>query len=103
MQDKPTRGRAGQWSAWYTTPRWRAIRAKQLRDEPLCAYCLKENKYTEATVCDHLEPHRGDPIKFWAGPFQSLCQTHHSSDKQREEKGGTKRSTFTADGRVVWD
>lgn len=103
MQDKPRRGRAGQWSAWYTTPRWRAIRAKQLRDEPLCAYCLKEHRYIEATVCDHIEAHRGDPIKFWAGPFQSLCQTHHSSDKQREEKGGTKRSTFTPQGRVVWD
>jgi hypothetical protein len=29
-----------------------------------------------------------DPVKFWAGPFQSLCHTHHSATKQREEKRG---------------
>lgn len=80
------RGRAGQWSAWYTTPKWRALRARQLRAEPLCAYCMKAGKVTEATVCDHITPHRGDEVLFWSGPFQSLCQSCHSSDKQREER-----------------
>jgi 5-methylcytosine-specific restriction enzyme A len=27
-----------------------------------------------ATICDHVEPHRGDVNKFWLGPFMSLCK-----------------------------
>ena len=77
--------RAGKFSKWYTTPRWRSIRSQQLSAEPLCAYCVKAGRVTQATVCDHVEPHRGDELKFWGEPFQSLCQTCHSSTKQREE------------------
>jgi len=92
-----------QLRAWYTTARWRATRKQQLQREPLCAFCKAKGYVEVATVCDHIEPHRGDPVKFWRGPFQSLCQTCHSSDKQRIESGSIPRSTFTHDGRVVWD
>lgn len=84
------RGSAGKFSAWYTTPRWRALRARQLRLQPLCVFCQKAGRITEATVCDHVEPHRGDEARFWAGPFQSLCQSCHSSTKQRMEQGGRR-------------
>ena len=80
------RGRAGRYSDWYTTKRWRAIRSRQLKIEPLCRMCTSKGRVTEATVCDHIEPHRGDLVKFYAGPFQSLCQSCHSSDKQRMER-----------------
>jgi len=62
----------------YNTRRWKRIRARQLTKEPWCADCLKQNIYTLATDCDHIEPHRGDPVKFFKGPFQSLCHSHHS-------------------------
>ena len=74
---------------WYKTARWQRLRAAQLQAEPLCAMCLP--RITAATVCDHTDPHRGDEIKFWNGPFQSLCAPHHNGDKQRIEKGGTPR------------
>lgn len=74
--------------ALYKTTRWLALRDQQLRHEPLCAYCLKGGRVTPATVCDHVEMHDGDPAKFWAGPFQSLCAHHHNSDKQGEESRG---------------
>lgn len=72
----------------YGLARWRRIRDEQLRAEPLCRPCQVEGFVVEATVCDHVEPHRGDVEKFWAGPFQSLCRTCHNSAKQREERGG---------------
>lgn len=79
------------WRQWYKTARWARIRAAQLARDPLCAICLKAGRVTAATVCDHVEPHRGDPEKFWNGPFQSLCDEPpwrcHSSIKQREERG----------------
>jgi hypothetical protein len=36
-------------------------------------------------VRDHIERHGGDPVRFWHGPFQSLCAPCHSSEKQRQE------------------
>lgn len=84
------------WHGWYKLARWLRIRDKQLADEPLCRMCLAEGRVTPATVCDHVEPHRGDPIKFWAGPFQSLCGSHHSRDKQGEEQASLQQ-------RGVWD
>ena len=82
------RGRAGQYSQLYTTKRWRKLRAAQLVKQPLCEMCAEHSKVTEATVVDHKEPHRGDMVRFWAGPFQSTCKHCHDSHKQREENGG---------------
>ncbi|WP_199085455.1 HNH endonuclease [Bosea sp. ASV33] len=69
----------------YWTARWRAIAKDQLAREPLCATCLVEDRVTPATVCDHVEPHRGDVVAFWTNARQSLCTSCHSSAKQAEE------------------
>jgi 5-methylcytosine-specific restriction enzyme A len=69
------------------TARWQALRAHQLRAEPLCRMCLADGRPVAATICDHIEPHGGDLYKFWHGPFQSLCKPHHDREKQREERG----------------
>lgn len=75
----------------YYTARWRRLRRQQLASSPLCVYCLEDEIVTEATVCDHVDPHKGDPEKFWLGPFQSLCKRCHDSRKQREELGQAQR------------
>jgi len=79
-----------EWRRWYKTARWQKRRAAQLASEPLCAICLAAGRVTAATVADHIEPHRGDPVKFWEGALQSLCDEApwrcHSSVKQREER-----------------
>lgn len=82
------RARAGlyDWRALYKTARWQAVRSRQLRDHPLCVMCERAGALTAATVCDHVERHRGDPERFFAGPFQSLCKPHHDRDKQRAER-----------------
>lgn len=73
------------WRRWYKTARWQRTRDAQLIAEPLCRMCKDKGTLTPATVCDHVERHNGNPTLFWFGPFQSLCATCHSSDKQREE------------------
>ena len=85
------------WRRLYGTARWQRLRAEQLAREPLCRMCAEAGRVTAATVCDHVDPHRGDEAKFWAGPFQSLCDAApwrcHSRAKQREERrpgGGLK-------------
>lgn len=52
--------------------------------------CKGEGFIRAATVADHVQEHKGDPILFWdPDNLQSLCKRHHDSDKQSFEKGGT--------------
>ena len=68
----------------YKTAAWRRRRLHQLSKEPLCWMCSAQGVVTPASTVDHVTPHRGDPAAF-LGPVRSLCSTHHSSTKQREE------------------
>ena len=103
--------RDGGWRTSKTTTgergynyRWQKARLAHLRDNPLCVMCKEQdNRVAVATVVDHKIPHRGDMVLFWDETnWQSLCASHHSSDKQREEKSGTQRTRFDADGKVIW-
>lgn len=76
------------WRTWYWTAQWRKLAKQQLAAHPTCRMCEGQGKITPATVCDHVTPHRGDPEKFWSGPFQSLCKPCHDSAKQSEEARG---------------
>src|SRR3989304_544110 len=62
----------------YNTRRWKMIRRLQLSQHPWCEGCLRANIYTPATDVDHIEPHRGDPARFYTGKLQSLCVPCHS-------------------------
>jgi len=77
----------------YRTERWKKLAKAQVTDEPLCRMCLAEGVVKTAKVCDHIEPHRGDEVKFWSGPFQSLCWRHHLvkvNHEQYERRTGKK-------------
>lgn len=66
--------------------KWRAFRLAFLASNPLCVYCLKDNRITPATVVDHIIPHKGDKVIFWQhGNHQALCKQCHDSTKKREE------------------
>ena len=82
----------------YKTKRWGAMRADQLRREPLCRACLAEGKVEAATECDHIVPHKGDRNLFFdAKNLQSLCKKCHSI-KTAAEDGGFGRRIFQNDG-----
>lgn len=38
--------------------RWQKASKAFLQSHPLCAECLKQGRYTKATVVDHIVPHR---------------------------------------------
>ena len=66
--------------------KWQKARAQFLQKHPLCVMCEAEGRVTAATVVDHIVAHRGNQSLFWdRSNWQSLCSTHHSRDKQREE------------------
>ena len=69
--------------------RWRKARETFLARHPLCARCEAQGRITEATVVDHIVPHKGDRALFWdTNNWQPLCDAHHGSAKQREEIRG---------------
>lgn len=71
--------------------KWQRLRLSFLKKHPLCVYCAKEGRTTEAKVVDHIVPHRGDSKLFWDQKnWQPLCRSCHSRIKQQEENGGLK-------------
>lgn len=97
MAPEVTAREAGAWRAGKTTAergyggRWQRAREEFLLEHPLCVKCQEESppRTTPATVVDHRIPHQGDQSLFWDRKnWQPLCAHHHSSDKQREERGG---------------
>lgn len=94
MSTPNRRGSHGQYSHLYTKWKWRQLRKRQLDREPLCAFCLERGRVTEAVICDHVEPHKGDMVKFWSGPFQSLCKTCHDTTKKIMENETVRVSFF---------
>ncbi|WP_082724940.1 HNH endonuclease [Paracoccus aminovorans] len=64
------------------TREWEKARAEFLRLHPYCAMCG-----ADATLVDHIKPHRGDKALFWNwNNWQALCTGCHSSTKQRAER-----------------
>jgi 5-methylcytosine-specific restriction protein A len=63
--------------------RWRhpvaGYRAKCLARDPFCVVCQAAGLLEVATDVDHIEPHHGDPARFWClENLQSLCHRCHS-------------------------
>ena len=58
-----------------------------LRSHPLCRGCEAVGVIEAAVLVDHVEPHRGDMVKFWdSSKWQSSCRWHHDVVKQRLEQ-----------------
>lgn len=70
--------------------RWQKYREKYLVKHPLCVMHLDLGQTVEATVIDHITPHKGDTKLFWDPKnHQALCKRCHDKHKQRLERSGT--------------
>lgn len=66
---------------------WQKASKAYLTSHPLCVNCVKEGKYTKATVVDHIVPHRGDQTLFWdQNNWQALCKKCHDKKTWTEDK-----------------
>lgn len=89
---------AREWRKLYKSARWSRLRQRVLDADPLCRYCIEAEVVEEATVVDHIKPHKGDPELFWdVNNLQPLCAGCHDSRKRREELG-QKVVRFGPDG-----
>ena len=70
------------------TGRWRKARVGFLNKHPLCAECERNGLITEATVVDHIIPHKGDDALFWdRNNWQPLCKPCHDRKTATEDGG----------------
>lgn len=62
---------------WYYTERWKQLRRLVIQAQHhACAECGHVELVLDV---DHIEPHRGDPAKFWnVKNLQGLCASCHS-------------------------
>lgn len=93
---KIARKESAAWHYLYTNTRyhWAERRTDQLIREPFCRECGKHGLRVPATDVDHIEPHRGDVVRFMTGPLQSLCHSCHSRKTMQEmnqRNGAVKR------------
>ncbi len=66
--------------------KWRKARERFLSCYPLCAECKKHGETVEASVVDHVKPHRGDVKLFWdVNNWQALCKACHDKKTARGE------------------
>ena len=73
--------------------RWQAAREHYFRGNPLCVdpYGIHGARFVVADELDHIDPHRGDMVKFWdQANWQGLCRACHS------RKTATEESSFAA-------
>lgn len=70
---------------------WRRLREMVLREKPLCADCLKENRIKEASVVDHID---GDATNNNRKNLQSLCASCHSKKTASEDGGFGNRRRY---------
>ena len=68
--------------------KWRKLRKAFLSTHPLCVFCNTKGRIAQATVVDHIIPHKGDQRLFWdVSNWQPLCKKCHDSDKKIIEGG----------------
>lgn len=93
MADNRRSAASQAWQYLYSSKRWRKIRAMQIERYPYCQCPQHDGKgvradhpdYGGVAVVDHVEAHRGDLKKFWAGPLQTLTKRCHDSWAQRRD------------------
>lgn len=65
---------------------WQRARVVFLNDHPWCCHCARDGIMTEATVVDHIIPHRGNDHLFNdQGNWQALCKRCHDRKTGRGE------------------
>ena len=63
---------------YYNNTQWRNLRKGQIKKQPLCEYCLHDDKIEAATQVDHIIPwtHKNQ-LLFEEEDLMSTCQSCH--------------------------
>jgi 5-methylcytosine-specific restriction endonuclease McrA len=80
-------GRRGSARSRGYSAAWDDAAAQLRKAHPLCRGCEAIDRVMPAELIDHVEPHKGDPRKFWdQSRWQAACKWHHDQVKQSLER-----------------
>ena len=84
-RDDPDRGVE---DAVVSSARWKALRARLLRDEPVCRACAAAGRTELATQVDHVVPVRVRPdLAYDLSNCAPLCTVCHAAKSASERRG----------------
>ncbi len=70
----------------YNSARWKAVREKQLKIQPLCEVCLNKQINEVATQVDHIKAITWGGSELDLQNLQSLCYRCHGKKSKREQQ-----------------
>jgi len=77
----------------YKSTQWRKGRLLFLAQNPLCQRCQARGEITAANVVNHIVPHKGDLVLFFASSnWEATCKPCHDRDIQSEERTGYSKA-----------
>jgi len=71
----------------YNSARWKAVREKQMKIQPLCEVCLNNDLTEAATQVDHIKAITFGGSELDLENLQSLCYRCHGKKSKREQDG----------------
>jgi len=69
---------------------WQDIRAKVLREEPFCRFCLAAGRHTAAEHVDHIRPQSAGGTHERIN-LRALCSRCHNGRTRRDRAQGERR------------
>jgi len=69
---------------FYSSARWRKVRARKLAANPLCEMCIKDGRLTGAQMVDHITPIKRGGAQLDMNNLQSLCNACHNKKTAKE-------------------
>lgn len=81
---KPQEGRKEKNNKFYTSTRWRSLRAMKLAQNPLCECCEKNGLLTPGRVVDHIIPINQGGAPLLISNLQTMCDKCHNIKSAKE-------------------
>ena len=75
---KPQHHREFDNASFYNSRRWRGVRARVIKQNPLCVVCKRNKIIKEANVVDHIVPITKGGAPTDLNNLQSLCTSCHN-------------------------
>lgn len=81
----------------YQSTKWRKLRDRKFKQNPICEHCIKYNKITPTDVIDHIIPILDDEsLAYVYNNLQGLCNRCHNTKTAKETADRKTTKTLTA-------
>ncbi|MGI2106775.1 HNH endonuclease [Shewanella frigidimarina] len=81
----------------YHSTKWRKLRDRKFKQNPICEHCLRYNIITPTAVVDHIKELNDNPeLAYVYSNLQGLCHKCHNTKTALEVKSRNKPKTLSS-------